>query len=139
MKTQKESVSYLTGNMKKIAILTVVLLLASCTSRTILKKPHDIIPKDTMALLLADLFIAKSASNKKNLNNERNINYAPLIYTKYKIDSTRFIHSNYYYTSKLEEYNLIFTAVKAHLKEQKKVLENKIKTDDIEREIQEDI
>ncbi len=123
--------------MNKITILTFVLFLASCTSRTILKKPDDIIPKDTMALLLTDLFIAKSAHNKKNLNNERNINYAPLIYTKYKIDSTRFIQSNYYYTSKLEEYNLIFTAVKAQLKEQKEVLEKKIKTDFEEIDIEE--
>lgn len=122
--------------MKKITILTAVLFLASCTSRTILKKPHDLIPKDTMALLLTDLFIAKSASNKKNLNNERNINYAPLIYNKYKIDSTRFIQSNYYYTSKLEEYNLIFTAVKANLKQQREVLENNIKK---EHENQEDM
>ena len=61
-----------------------------------------------MALLITDLYIAKSAYSEKNINNERKINYVPLIYNKYKIDSTRFISSNYYYTSKLEEYDLNF-------------------------------
>ena len=118
--------------MKKTAFLLMVLFLGSCTSKTILKKPADLIPKDTMVLLLGDLYIAKSAYNKKNLHNERNINYVPLIYTKYRIDSTRFINSNYYYTSKLEEYTLIFKEVKVHLELQQKALQETERQDSIE-------
>ena len=124
--------------MKKAVLLLMVLFLGSCTSKTILKKPKDLIPKDTMVLLLTDLNIAKSAYNKKNLNNERNINYVALVYNKYKIDSTRFLNSNYYYTSKLEEYDLIFKEVKKSLLLQREVL-NKIVNDDIrEEEVEEE-
>ena len=61
MKKLKEKDCYLTDKMKKILPLLIGILLTSCTSNTILKKPVDLIPKDTMVLLLTDLFIAKSA------------------------------------------------------------------------------
>ena len=80
-----------------------------------------------MVLLLTDLYIAKSAFHEKNTNNERKINYVPLVYNKYLIDSTRFSSSNYYYTSKLEEYNLIFKEVKAKLALKKEALEKTVR------------
>ena len=109
--------------MKKLLILSIILL-ASCTSKTILEKPKDLIPKDTMVLLLTDLYIAKSAFHEKSLNNERKVNYVPFIYNKYKIDSTRFKSSNFYYTSKLEEYDLVFNEVRNNLLIKKKELED---------------
>jgi len=113
--------------MKKLIIFLVGILLVSCTSKTILEKPKDLIPKDTMALLITDLYIAKSAFTEKNSNNERKIDYVPLIYNKYQIDSTRFISSNYYYTSKLEEYDLIFKEVKAKLMLKKVAIEKNVR------------
>lgn len=113
--------------MKKLIIFLVGILLVSCTSKTILEKPKDLIPKDTMALLITDLYIAKSAFAEKNSNNERKIDYVPLIYNKYQIDSTRFISSNYYYTSKLEEYDLIFKEVKAKLMLKKVSVEKNVR------------
>jgi hypothetical protein len=118
--------------MKKLIIFLVGILLVSCTSKTILEKPKDLIPKDTMALLITDLYIAKSAYSEKNINNERKINYVPLIYNKYKIDSTRFISSNYYYTSKLEEYDLIFKEVKANLILKKGAIKQNVKDEILE-------
>lgn len=109
--------------MKKSIFFLGIILLVSCTSKTILEKPKDLIPKDTMVLLLTDLYIAKSAYAEKNTNNERKINYVPLVYNKYLIDSTRFSSSNYYYTSKLEEYNLIFKEVETKLALKKEELE----------------
>ncbi|WKD85415.1 hypothetical protein KCTC32516_00755 [Polaribacter huanghezhanensis] len=113
--------------MKKILFFLIVIVLTSCTSNTILKKPKDLIPKDTMVLLLTDLFIAKSAFPEKNTLNQRKINYIPLVYNKYKIDSTRFSKSNFYYTSKLEEYELIYTAVNTKLLAKKAELEELLK------------
>lgn len=113
--------------MKKILLLFIVVFLASCTSNTILEKPKDLIPKDTMVLLLTDLFIAKSAFIEKNTLNERKVNYIPLIYNKYKIDSSRFSTSNFYYTSKLEEYELIYKEVKEGLEKKKLEIEEIIK------------
>ncbi len=117
--------------MKKLIFFLGIILLASCNSKTILEKPKDLIPKDTMVLLLTDLYIAKSAYSEKNLNNERKINYTSLVYNKYRIDSTRFISSNYYYTSKLEEYDLIFKEVSAKLTHKKKELEEMVDEDDV--------
>lgn len=113
--------------MNKIIFFLAIILLVSCTSKTILEKPKDLIPKDTMVLLLTDLYIAKSAYAEKNINNERKINYVPLVYNKYLIDSTRFSSSNYYYTSKLEEYDLIFKEVKAKLTLKKQALEEVVR------------
>ena len=101
--------------------------MVSCTSNTILEKPKDLIPKDSMVLLLTDLFIAKSAFVEKNTKNQRKINYMPLVYNKYKIDSTRFGTSNFYYTSKLEEYEEIYKAVNLKLIAKKAELEESIK------------
>lgn len=113
--------------MKKLIFFLAIILLASCTSKTILEKPANLIPRDTMVLILIDLYIAKSASTEKNINNERKINYVPLVYNKYLIDSTRFINSNYYYTSKLEEYDLIFKDVKATILLKKGEVETKVR------------
>jgi len=101
--------------MKKIAFFLTLLFLVSCTSNTIYKKPDDLIPKDTMTALITDLIIANSAKYKKNLFLERKINYIPLVYDKYKIDSVRFKKSNVYYTSKIDEYEAIFKNVKQNL------------------------
>ncbi|WP_347173197.1 DUF4296 domain-containing protein [Polaribacter uvawellassae] len=113
--------------MKKIVFFFIGIIVTSCTSNTILEKPKDLIPKDTMVLLLTDLFIAKSAFNEKNTQNNRKVNYMPLVYNKYKIDSTRFGSSNFYYTSKLEEYELIYQAVNDKLLAKKAELEESLK------------
>lgn len=101
--------------MKNFLILISVLLLLSCTSNTIYKKPENLIPKDTMRLLIQEMFIASSAKNVKNINLEKNVNYIPFVYDKFKIDSTRFYTSNEYYMSKIDDYHTILTEVKEHL------------------------
>lgn len=118
---------YLIDNMKKVVFFLLIIFITSCTSNTILEKPKDLIPRDTMVLLITDLFIAKSAIGEKNLNNNRKVNYLPLVYNKYKIDSTRFINSNFYYTSKFEEYDLIYKEVKKVLETKKEELEESLK------------
>lgn len=115
--------------MKKTVLFLILIFLVSCTSNTILEKPKDLIPKDTMVLLLTDLFIAKSAFVEKNTLNERKVNYMPLVYNKYKIDSSRFRTSNFYYTSKLEEYELFYKEVKEGLEKKKLEIEEAIKKD----------
>ncbi len=101
-------------------IITLVVLL-SCTSRTIYKKPDDLIPKEQMVELWVDIMIADGASNVKNKDAQRKINYMRFIYQKYQIDSVRFMKSNIYYTSKVEEYEKMFEDVSSKLK---KIKEN---------------
>ena len=89
---------------KFIYIFFIVIFMFSCTSNTILKKPN-LIPEDQMVDLLTDLFIAINAETTKNFQLERNVNYYPLIFEKYNIDSTRFKESNFYYTSRVDDYD----------------------------------
>ncbi|MCI2229389.1 DUF4296 domain-containing protein [Polaribacter sp. MSW13] len=108
--------------MKKILYFFLLTFLFSCTSNTIFKKPKDLIPKDTMSLVLQEIMIASSSKYVKNINLEKNINYMSFVYERYKIDSTRFKNSNLYYMSNIDLYQKIFNDVKANLEKQKEEL-----------------
>jgi len=106
--------------MKKISLLLLFIFLVSCTSNTIFKKPKDLIPKDTMSLLVQDMMIASSAKFVKNINKQKKINYISFVYDKYKIDSVRFQNSNFYYISKIDLYEEIITDAKVKIENKKK-------------------
>ena len=106
--------------MKKAVYLIVFLFLVSCTSNTILEPPKDLIPKDTMSLVIQEMFIASTAKFFNNKNLQKNINYMPFVYERFKIDSVRFQRSNLYYMSKIDDYQKILNDVKASLEEQKR-------------------
>lgn len=91
--------------------------LFACNSNTIYEEPEDLIPKDSMVLLLTDMYIAISSRNVVNKHKEKQENYMPLIYKKYKIDSVRFFTSNNYYTSQIEPQNEILNEVKKNIQE----------------------
>ena len=84
-----------------IFLLITVILFSGCISNTIYEKPNDLIPKDSMVLLIQEMTIASSAKMVKTVNLQRNINYFPFVFEKFKIDSTRFAKSSFYYTSKI--------------------------------------
>lgn len=118
---------YLTDRrMKKLIFFFGLITLTSCTSNSIYEKPKDLIPKDTMIALLADLYIANTAFYEKNIHLEKKVNYSPFIYNKYKIDSLRFKNSNFYYTSKIDEYHELYKQVKVRLTKQEKALEKEL-------------
>lgn len=102
----------------------------ACTSNTIIKKPDNLIPKNQMEDMLTDMLIAAGAENIKNIDLERNVNYFPLVFEKYGIDSTRFKESNYYYTSQIDDYEKILKKVDERLKALKEKLDNEIKLQD---------
>lgn len=97
-------------------VIISAFLLASCNSRTIYKKPDNLIPKDQMVELWTEIYIAHAARSVKNVNQQQQINYMPFIQEKYKIDSVRFMQSNIYYTSKIEVYEELFKKVESRLK-----------------------
>jgi len=102
----------------------------ACTSNTIIKKPDNLIPKNQMEDLITDMLIAAGAENIKNIDLERNVNYFPLVFEKYGIDSTRFKESNYYYTSQIDDYEKILKKVDERLKALKEKIDNEIKLQD---------
>lgn len=96
-------------------IIFLSLFLINCTSNTIVKKPDNLIPKNEMVDLLTDMFLANGATNIKNIQGKRKVNYFSLIYDKYQIDSTQFKESNFYYISKIDDYDEILKKVEARL------------------------
>ena len=122
MMTLKGKELLLIDKMKKNSYLFLFILLVSCTSNTIFEKPKDLIPKDTMSLLLQEMVISTSAKFLKNKNNQKNINYMPFVYERFKIDSTRFESSNYYYMSTIDLYQKILEKVEASINSQRDAL-----------------
>ena len=73
--------------------------------------------------LWVDIYIANGTQTVKNKKLEKRMNYFPFIYQKYNIDSVRFMKSNIYYTSKIEEYEEMFQKVEKKLFDIKAVLD----------------
>lgn len=122
MMLPKERESLLTVNVKKLTVfICTSLVFLSCTSNTIYEKPKDLIPKDSMILLLKDMYVASSARNIKNKRLQRRFSYMPLVYAKYKIDSARFQRSNFYYTSKIDEYEPMLAQVMKLLEDERAI------------------
>lgn len=113
--------------MNKSLYLILLIFLFSCTSNTIFEKPKDLIPKDSMSLLIQEMMIASSAKHIKNINQQKNINYMPFVSESYKIDSLRFQKSNLYYMSKIDLYEEILTDAKTSLQSRKDLF-SKLKT-----------
>jgi hypothetical protein len=101
--------------MKNSILIFLFFGLIACTSNTIFNKPDDLIPKDKMVELLTDLYLTSSSKPYKNELNERNIDYTFLVYEKHGIDSARFRRSNFYYTTKIDEYEKIYFEVEKNI------------------------
>lgn len=106
--------------MKKGLYILILFFIVSCTSNTIYKKPEDLIPEDQMVDILVDLQLALGAKSIKNIEGNKNADYFYLVYDKYKIDSTRFANSNFYYMSDIDKFNKILKKTKDKLYELKK-------------------
>ena len=83
-----------------------------------------------MALLITDLYIASSAYFVKNKKSEIKVNYMPIVYKKYGIDSLRFSKSNFYYTTLIDEYDELYARIMKRILVKKKELEKLTKTSD---------
>lgn len=117
--------------MKSFKFLIVTLILfVSCTGNTIYKKPKDLIPRDSMVLLLTDMHIAAAARQTKNKFNRKDVNYMHFVYDKYKIDSIRFEASNTYYTSIIDSYDKLLKEVKQRLQDKGVVIQKEVNASD---------
>ena len=115
---------------KFLSILLAGVFLVNCTSNTIIEKPKNLIPKEQMVDLLTDLLLANGSGSIKNTQLKRNDNYYPLVFEKYNIDTTQFKESNYYYASKVDEYDEIIRKVEARLEALSKQFEDELKLKD---------
>ena len=102
----------------RITSLMLIVLFMSCKSNTIYDEPLDLIPKDSMMMLLKDLYLATAAKSIKNSRQQKKVSYTTLVYNKYNIDSLRFNSSNLYYTSKIDVYEPMLNEITAILKKE---------------------
>lgn len=72
-----------------------------------------------MVDLLVDMQLAVGAKSMKNIEGKRS-NYMPLVYEKYNVDSARFARSNFYYSTRIDDYTKILQAVKVRFDSLKK-------------------
>ena len=114
--------------MKAISFFFTCIFLISCNSNTILKKPDNLIEKDKMVNIIADLYIANAAYSVKNNDGKYRINYHPFLKDKYQIDSLTFEKSMFYYVGTIQEREDIYKKVTHKLETQlnKYVQEEKI-------------
>ena len=117
-----------------IYIFFILITLVSCTSRTIYKKPENLIGKEKMITIWTDLYIAMGAKSVKTKALEKEKNYIPLVLEKYKIDSIQFSKSNIYYTSRIEEYEKMFKEVQKRLDDLKSIYDPETELDSIIRQ-----
>ncbi len=81
--------------------------------------------------LLVDMFIATAGEKIENKFREKNNNKSfNIICKKYNVDSAQFRKSNYYYTSQIDAYNIIFKNVKKRLLYKKDSIAKIIKKND---------
>lgn len=117
--------------MKNISyIILGVLLFLSCTSNTIYEKPENLISKKKMTDILVDMYLAEGARSVQNKDLERLVEYMPLVYEKYQIDSVQFAESNFYYTSRIDDYEDIFKSVTNRLRIMKEEYDSIAKAED---------
>ena len=117
--------------MKRLGYMFLLFFITSCTSKTIYKKPENLIEKEKMIQIWTDIYIARGARTIKTKDLRKNINYLPLVFEKYDIDSARLSESNLYYTSKIDDYQKMFEEVQRRLVEQKDIYQPQSELDSI--------
>jgi len=100
-------------------LFVLVVLITSCTSNTIMKKPDDLIPKKEMIEIMTDIYLANASYNVRNKYQERQRNYMSLVFEKYGVDSARYNRSNLYYMSRIDEYEKMHVKVSEKIKKMK--------------------
>ena len=102
--------------MKRWGIFILSFLLLSCQNIKENKKPKNLIPQDTMVMVLTDLALFNSARNyNRRILEETGIHPEDYLFTKYNIDSTQFRLSTEYYAKNYDDYQQIYKKVKGNL------------------------
>ena len=108
--------------MRFIGLLLIVVgLLSSCSKKQVVV-PENVIPRDSMILMLTDVHIAESTIQIRNLGRSdttRQEAYARYryIFNKYKVNDERFRESFEFYRSQPEYFHKMYDEVLARLSE----------------------
>ncbi len=106
------------GSLGIFLLLCVLfVIVTSCQDVKKPEKPQNLIPQETMANILTDIYISNAARSVNNrLLKEYNIKLDSVIYEKYEIDSLQFVESNAFYSSNIKTYTKIISSIEERLK-----------------------
>ncbi|MGB5275037.1 MAG: DUF4296 domain-containing protein [Flavobacteriaceae bacterium] len=106
-----------------IGALFFCLAIISCGEK-VLEAPENLIPKDKMVDILADLAIITAAKTTNiSILTKNKVEPTPYLLKKYKIDSMQLVESDRYYASLPDEYEEIYSRVEEKLDRQAKVMD----------------
>ncbi len=110
--------------MKKWISLAVVFTLVFSCAEEVVKKPDDLIPRDTMTVLLYEMAVLNAAkSTNKAILEEQFDDPTEFLFEHYGVDSLQFVKSDMYYASQPLVYEAIYKEVEARLEKEKKAFE----------------
>jgi Domain of unknown function (DUF4296) len=117
--------------MKYFFYIAICMLFAGCQDIKRPEKPKDLIPEDTMAALLSEIYLGNAARSIDNKTMRKSgIKIDSFLFKKYNVDSLQFAKSNAYYASDLDAYNAIFQKIERKLET--------LKNEESERKLRED-
>jgi hypothetical protein len=113
--------------MKSIPLLVIVsgLLLSSCTTTPEL--PSDVIPADSMVLILADFYLAEALANESSFNQDAaglRKSFYKFIMSEHKISFDRLRKSIDFYTAHPEKFAEVSEKVIEELSRRQAVAKN---------------
>ncbi len=116
--------------MKKLIFIISVLIVAACGNDT--SVPKGILSMNKMTSVLIDYHIAEQEVGKTILSYDSakylfHSKYYPDVLSKHKVSKEEFEKSFQYYTSNLEQFQVVYLAVEDSLKIKFEMLENKDK------------
>ena len=89
-----------------------------------MEAPENLIPKDKMVDILADLAIITAAKTTNiSILTKNKVEPTPYLLKKYNIDSMQLVQSDRYYASLPDEYEEIYSRVEEKLDRQAKVMD----------------
>ncbi len=102
--------------MRKSILFILLIVLSACDSITSTPKPDEFYGDEKMADILTDLYLMESAmTTSRGQFTELQVFPDSLIYSKYDTDSLTFADNLYYYSDRVEEYNLLMDKVLVRL------------------------
>lgn len=102
-------------------LIGILLLFSNCAHELeVTEIPSDLIPKDSMEIILGDMMLVESYMRVKHINvkdyHGAMIRSGNKILDKYNVDSLRYVESLTYYSKKQEILDEIYEGVKIRLK-----------------------
>ncbi len=108
---------------KRIFLILIAAFVLSCAEEVI-KKPEDLIPRETMTDLVYEMAVLNAAkSTNKAILEEHFEDPTDFLFRQYGVDSLQFVKSDMYYASQPLVYEAIYEEVSARLEKERTLLE----------------